>query len=320
MDKTSINEFFKHLARYYWHENDLTNVTVALCNANESFREKFLHFFFPNLKVEDVSEISREVWDSNSMGSRVDILIRMNSDEKYIIEVKKGDSNHHFGQYEVAFDVDKSHFGYITNYFCREGIDLGYDVKTWRQFYNSLDKSSEKAPMISAYLSYLSAVCGITKYTKTMNLDSLKTIPQFFETMDAIVEKESENLHISPLNEKRGNWNYSYKGFRIDSSKNAEWLTNGYFLVYFPSSCICVGIGGCAKVSVKEIQEAAKHDSFTYSTAPYIDTEFWGYLWYDLSELAKTMLQDATSVEEQEKILTEYLKEVMASVRKYEKE
>lgn len=48
------------------------------------------------------------------MGIRVDIHILMNSNEKYIIEVKIGNRNHHFGQYEEAFGVDAGHFGYIS--------------------------------------------------------------------------------------------------------------------------------------------------------------------------------------------------------------
>ena len=218
MDKNSTDKFFENLSRYYWHENDLSNITVALCNASELFREEFLHFFFPELNLDEISDISREIWDSNSMGSRVDVHITMNSDEKYIIEIKKGDRNHHFGQYETAFDVDKSHFGYITNYYCKEGIERGYDMKTWSQFYDVLDKSSNSEPLIRSYLLYLESVCGIIKYTKPMDLKSLSTIPQFFGTMDEIVAKESEALHISPLDEKRGAWNYSYKDMSADES------------------------------------------------------------------------------------------------------
>lgn len=298
MGNNSTDKFFENLAHYYWHENDLSNITVALCNASKCFREKFLHFFFPELKIEDISEVSREIWDSNSMGSRVDIHITMKSDEKYIIEIKKGDRNHHFGQYEVAFDVDKSHFGYITNYYCKEGIELGYDVKTWSQFYDVLDKSRDSEPLIRSYLSYLKSVCSIIKYTKPMDLKSLNSIPQFFGTMDEIVAKESRGLHISPLDEKRGAWNYSYKGFRIDGKNNNEWLTNGYFLICYSSNHpVSVGIAGCKKIPVAEIEKAAKNDRFTYSNPPYIDTEWWGYLWYDISDSTLTQLQDAVSVE-----------------------
>ena len=209
----------------------------------------------------------------------------------------------------------------ITNYYCKEGIEQGYDVKTWSQFYDVLDKSSDSEPLIRSYLLYLKTVCGITKYTKPMDLKSLNTIPQFFGTMDEIVAKESESLHISPLDEKRGAWDYSYKGFRIDGKNNAEWLATGYFLVCYSSNHpISVGIPGCEKIPVTDIEKAAKKGIFTYSNPPYIDRDWWGYLWYDLSDFALAQMQDAVSVEDQENILTNYLREVMASIRKYEKE
>lgn len=320
MDNNSTEKFFENLARYYHHENDLSNITVALCNTSELFKEKFLHFFFPELKIADISEISREIWDSNAMGSRVDIHITLNSDEIYIIEIKKEDKNHHFGQYELAFDVDKSHFGYITNYYCKEGIELGYDVKTWRQLYDFLNKgkSSDSEPIIRSYLSYLKSICNIIKYTKPMNIKSLNTIPQFFATMDEIVENESESLHISPLDEKYGGWDYSYKSFRIDEKNNNEELTKGYFRICYLPNFISVGIVPREKIMAEEIEKAAKKDEFKFSMSPYIGK--WGYLWYDLSESTLDQLQNAVSVKDQKDILTAYLKEIIASVRKYEKE
>lgn len=50
MGKNITNQFFENLAHYYWHENDLSNITVDLCNASECFKEKFLHFFFPGFE------------------------------------------------------------------------------------------------------------------------------------------------------------------------------------------------------------------------------------------------------------------------------
>lgn len=321
MGDITTNQFLENLAHYYWHENDLSNITVALCNASECFKEKFLHFFFPQIKIDEVSSISREIWDTNGMGSRVDVHITTSSDEKYIIEVKKGDRNHHFGQYEDAFGVDMYHFGYITNYYCREGLDLGYDVKTWSQFYEVLNHSNDLDSLSLSYMSYLKKVCGIIKYNTPMNLKSLNAIPQFFETMDSIVAKEFKTLHISPLDEKRGAWNYSYKGFRIDGKTDNEWLTNGYFLVYYPGPhIISIGIAGCDRIPIKDIEKNAKNEQFSYSNVPYIDTDWWGYLWYDLSDSALEQMQKAESVEEQEKILNNYLNEVISSIRKYEKE
>lgn len=312
--------FFEQLANYYWHENDLSNITVALCNSSEIFKKIFVHFFFPKIKIEDISNINREIWDSNSMSSRVDIHISLYNDEIYVIEVKKGDRNHHFGQYEIDFDIDKSHFGYITNYYCAEGKALGYDVKTWTEFYDVLEQSENLDCLSKSYLSYLRIVCGITKYNSIMDLKSLKSIPQFFQTMDKIVAKEAQNLHISPLDEKRGAWNYSYKGFGINRKVNNEHLTNGYFLLcYNGQHIISIGIASCAGLSVKDIEKEAKNEHFSYSNVPYIATDWWGYLWYDLSDSAMDDLQNAKSIAEQENVLANFLKEVIESIRRFEK-
>ena len=47
----SITSFISELASYYWHENDLSNVTVALCNSNVTFKTLFVKFFFPDIEV-----------------------------------------------------------------------------------------------------------------------------------------------------------------------------------------------------------------------------------------------------------------------------
>ena len=113
----SITHFIEELSSYYYHENDLSNITVALCNSNKLFCSLFVHFFFPDLEIDNIDDIQREVPDENAMGSRVDILIRLrDEDQPYIIEVKIGDKNHHFGQYEEAYNIPSCRLGYIVNY------------------------------------------------------------------------------------------------------------------------------------------------------------------------------------------------------------
>ena len=38
----SITSFISELASYYWHENDLSNITVTLCNSNVTFKVPML--------------------------------------------------------------------------------------------------------------------------------------------------------------------------------------------------------------------------------------------------------------------------------------
>lgn len=318
-----INKFMNELSNYYWHENDLSNITVAFCNSNDYFKEKFLHFFFPNLNIEDVENIKREVWDSNGASSRVDIHILMKSNDKYIIEVKKDDKNHHFRQYEKAFGINKVHFGYITNYYCTEGISLGYDVKTWGEFYDyisELDDSSKlKGLPITAYLVYLKNTCNIIRYTEIMNFKSLKTIPQFFDTMDSIAKEEAHNLQICPQYQRKGQitWTYSYKEFCIHGIKSKEDV-NGMFLLLYDANFVSIGIPSCKSMPITKIEKEEKNVRFKFTNKPSIDSDWWGYLWYELSNEALNKFQESKNIEEQKTILREYLKEVINSIRKYE--
>lgn len=158
----TFKAFFKELAIYFRRENDLSDVTVALCNANMEFKQIFLKYFFKELTDEQITDalIKREVPDDTQKNSRVDILVDFSNGDRYLIEVKIYDQNHHFGQYEKAYRVPSDRLGYIANYT----IDKeGYDVKTWEDFYHILEKNSFNI-LIEGYKEYLKSVCGIDKF------------------------------------------------------------------------------------------------------------------------------------------------------------
>lgn len=184
--------FFQELSKYYDKENDLSNVTCALCNSSMIFREKFIHFFFPELNIESISSIKREVCDTNNMHSRVDLYIEMSDDTiPYLIEVKIYDKNHHFGQYEKAYCIPKERLGYITNYYCKEGIEQGYDVKTWSDWFNCLTKTLptlhiEDKRMCIGYLEYLKNVCDFSELVESLDFNS-RTKDNFFKLCKFVI-------------------------------------------------------------------------------------------------------------------------------------
>jgi len=319
---TQTVNFFKELTGYYWHENDLSNITVALCNSCAWFKEKFLHFFFPNLEVADVANIRREVWDDNGSGSRVDIFIRMNNGEKYIVEVKIGDKNHHFGQYDSAFDVDKKHFGYITNYFCHDGVYGGYISKTWEEFFRYVSSTNDSDNgLISGYLKYLEYVCNITTYNNTMNFSNLSTIPQFFKVMEELVTEESLNLHIGPYcgsyNEKLSDIGWSKRYFEISNTDNSVWeLTGAFLLTYDNSATISIGLVPSERTNFEDIENNEAKNRFDFIKPPYVDRDWWGYLWFDLTDDRIKELDTLSSPEEQKTLLRSFLQEVMSVIRK----
>lgn len=92
----ALSAFFSALAERAYKENDLSDVTYALLEANNAFRQFFLDFFFPHEGLEGVKVvIERE----HVIGdSRPDFWIR-NRNEVYLVEVKIWDGGHHFEQY-----------------------------------------------------------------------------------------------------------------------------------------------------------------------------------------------------------------------------
>lgn len=120
---TDISKFFTALSERAYKENDLSDITYAMCEADPVFKQFFLDFFFEDqeLKAEDCS-ITREVAYPDR--ARPDLVVREKNGGVYFVEVKIWDGNHHFAQYASTLEkieqVEKTkvcdHFGYIANY------------------------------------------------------------------------------------------------------------------------------------------------------------------------------------------------------------
>lgn len=317
MNENNLNKFFGEIARYYRHENDLSNITVALCNTNDTFKEIFLHFFFPQLEINNVVNISREVCDKNGMGSRVDIHISMKSDKPYIIEVKINDPNHHFGQYESAYQIPQDHFGYITNYYCPEGITLGYNMKTWEEFYLYLNNELNLDGIIGSYKLYLKKVCNIIIYSTPMNVKTLNTIPHFYKIIEEII-KENNNLGIRINSAKSNTFEYSYKGFDIlngENGENGEIISDGCIMLYYADDdFISVGIASSRALNLNELETKLNDKPSEWFKPPKIDPYWWNRLWFILSERKTDEFQKANPAN-QKQILKDYLTEVINIVK-----
>lgn len=228
---SNLLRFFGELATYFRKENDLSDVTVALCNANDEFRKIFLKYFFPNIIIDDGTSIRREVPDDSSKDSRVDILINT-KDKIYIIEVKIYDQNHHFGQYDVAYGIEdsKNQFGYITNYRLANADQLkkeGYIIKTWEDFYTDYCKNTQNH-MIRAYGEYLKNVCGIDRYTEKMDIESSDSEPCLSETAQKIIVNYTDTVLATRYHKK-----YPNKcAFGFDFGKQDSQNLNGYAIFY----------------------------------------------------------------------------------------
>lgn len=313
-----INKFIEQLSGYYNSENDLSNIVVALCNSHQTFRDTFVKYFFPSIDVNKINSIEREIPDNNNLGSRVDIYISMIDEEKpYIIEVKKGDRNHHFGQYEEAYEIGKERFGYITNYECYEGKALGYDVKTWEDFYNHIVQNECNDEFLNGFASYLKNVCGIIKYDNPMNITGLNAIPCFIDASKKIID---ENNYIAKVQFYKTFINRSslQVGFLFKYSE--ESAIDGFALIglwFYEKPIITIGVSSRPWLSDKILENKEKiFDKSIYAKQAYRD-KYWQKddVWFDLSDNKMDDFIKASSFDEQVSILREFFNEILVNLK-----
>lgn len=254
--------FFHHLANRKWHENDLTDVTWALCLSSEFFRDKFLSFFFDKIDSGKVLSIQREVPDIKDKDSRVDLFIQMKGDEMpYLIEVKIGDENHHFDQYCKAYDIPANRLGYIANYTVNQE---GFEVKTWTKLYNKLIdllpeiNDREESLLIQGYLEYVKSVCGIYDL-KPMNIKDFQSVFSLNVILERIVQNETPNYRTQYYSDKY--------------SKESHWT---YFEAEYPS---CSAIQGKVWPFIGIVYNNPKE---TLISAGYERRNGWGKAVFDL--------------------------------------
>ena len=69
-----IKLFLENLSYRMFKENDVSDITWALCNTSPRFRDYFLHYFFPEMQVEKNVILDREISKDDS---GVDLLYLM---------------------------------------------------------------------------------------------------------------------------------------------------------------------------------------------------------------------------------------------------
>lgn len=202
----NLNLFFEALATRAYKENDLSDVTYAMCQSDMVFKKFFLDFFFPsaNLNAEDAI-FEREHSTDNG---RPDFWIRAN-DKTYIVEVKIWDGNHHFEQYHQILKAENKlredawqYLGYITNYkFEHDDVT----VKTWKELYDSLKSyNGLNDPAVIAYMSYIKGVC----WFETCYIDDFKFNPESFKRIKEL-SQEIDNCVDGKKTEKIVTYNRS---------------------------------------------------------------------------------------------------------------
>ncbi|MBR6847979.1 MAG: hypothetical protein IKM74_07610 [Bacteroidales bacterium] len=317
-----VIDFFQSLSSKYHKENDLSDITWAMCLSCESFRVAFLKFFFPEMIIKPSLTIEREKAEDDS---RPDFYIE-NGDDRYLIENKINDTNHHFGQYDETFNIKPVHFGYITNYviYDNDVRNKGYRLHTWEELYksflNNLPNNVEEQQLWKGYLEFVKNVCGIIKIEKPMNLEGLYSLYSLVEILDKPLSNRSEtefSLSIYDKLKKCGggyasgvtgvNFELNYKSL----TQNKIWGWIGIFY-YCERPTIAIGFPDTpswGKGFIDLIRPFKNNWSDqSFFKKPYFDE---GCLWFELLETHFEEFNKLQNIDDQITLLKNYMDEVI---------
>jgi len=318
-------DFFETLSYRLKKENDLSDITLAMCLSCNSFRDEFLHFFFPEMEIDENIIIEREVSEEDS---RPDFVI-INKGIDYLIENKINDKNHHFGQYDKTFNVEPERFGYITNYEINDETirKKGYRLHTWEQLFNhfsSVTFTDEENALLEGYLEYIKNVCSIIKFTKAMNLDGIYSLYELIKILEKETERETNMFTLSKYNTNT-DWNkerddgakFGATGvnFQLKYKKNIQKDIWGWIGIFYNRErpLICMGFldeTGWGKPFIdllrNYINRMTDHERFK---KPYFEDD--ECLLFEMSEDLRNKFNESNDIVKQEKMLQDFMNDVL---------
>lgn len=311
------NTFVRNLACRLNNENDLSDVTWAMCQTSQRFKCAFLQFFFPELKKDCES-----VWierEGQNDDSRPDFIFSYNGNT-YLIENKIYDTQHHFKQYIKTYKISPSQLGYIMNY---PWAEEGFTTHTWKEFYQSIQNKvpKEEAPLWNAYLEYIKKVCNIYLPMNTMSLKGMNSLYIFYTELGNIIAIDNEyfNSNISDKDKQNGGnglasprngalgkyFKVHFKGIYLRDAR-------GWIGVYFSMEqpLICIGFQRGKGDSVYNLieQNLELFKDAKLASKPYEED---GVYWYDF--IAPEDFDDLT-LNKQTQILKKFYQSVMMSI------
>ena len=193
---TEIADFFSRFSERRYCENDLSDVTWAMCQAVPRFAEVLAEFVWSPTPLGTVGKIEREV----DLGAANKVDISCNVDFVTIfIEVKIYDRNYHFREYaERIADRPGSRLVLLTNHVPDreqqiEAKQLGCSVLLWRDFVNYVDSAfGNGSTLVSAYLRYVRRVCNMRELSDIrFDPASLHSLVSFSDLIEEVIRVAS---------------------------------------------------------------------------------------------------------------------------------
>jgi len=299
-----INIFFEKLSERKYKENDLSDITWALCCQNAAFKNFFVSYCFPNEKITTIKKFEREYSKGKS---RPDFHFwgnnPNNDDPEYLIEIKiyyKNELRKQLQKYNNDFSKVKKSF--IANYNLSEKIN-GYEIKTWRGFIIELEKillidnKLKNDIIVKGYLQYIKNITDFYEET-IMNFSNLNYLYTFYKISEKIFkDKYSKSIKID---EKYKPIDYYYYGFNLKNNKvNVKSFYFWVGLVFRNNNVeLAFEIHNCAKEKIDNLPEG---NYFNINEEKN---------WLSLKEKYFMKLCDNINISEQEKILENFYKEI----------
>lgn len=321
-----IKTFFENISYRMCGENDLSDITWALCYTSPLFKETFLKFFFPDIHISDDIEIEREVAKDDS---RPDFVIH-NNGELLLIENKINDRNQHFGQYDAAFKVTPERFGYIANYVIPQpDKNKIYKIRTWEDFYELLEtvkaEDEQEQSLIEGYRLYLRNVCNIIEFTEPMKIEGIYSLYQFIEILSKLCKRDENHYTLEIYNVDRI-FDNSHCGHRAtginfeltykDRSIRQTW---GWVGIYFDKTTpeICIGFNNAenwgkpvCNIIKKNLDEWAEGK---FCSKPYLEDNAYWFTFIDGHDRYGQHF-DTLSLKEQTDQLKSFMDEVFETI------
>lgn len=178
------DKFFAWVSERLNKENDLSDLTWALCRTSRKFLHLFLNFFGFEINIALPLQIVRE---ASEEGDRPDFMI-FQGGRRFIIEVKIDDQNDHMKQYAKRYPDARR--GFIARH--KVGAKFKFVTKTWDNYYyvrDKLDKeefSKEESVIIRGYLAYIKEVCKVMEL-ESMRFEGLYSLACFNEIIGQII-------------------------------------------------------------------------------------------------------------------------------------
>lgn len=306
-----INIFFESMAERLTNENDLSDITYALCKTDEDFRKFFLEYCFES--PVDTDNLIREYADE---GSRPDFYFIGRDNNEYLIEVKIYDRNQHFDQYNKQFP--NANYAYISNYILNDG-DLcdadrkalpSWKLKTWKDFYKKLSESEiHDKELVAGYLSYLKEIIHVKEF-KEMDISNIRCLPEFIENL------------ITVANDKGF---FTYSGAKaINECYYGKFFQKEIFYfwygLYLPEASLYIGLKNHESWITSEVKDALNKNLKEISESEFSEKPFYnsdgnyGDYWFKLKNDKYNILEDESQKDKQFEILQGFLTSVMKSI------